>query len=265
MSLVEDLLSLHKAAPAHIPSCLGPRGALRENKMPAFTVSRAKIREADMKRQRGRNRRSGGGGNNPNRHFESNGPDVKIRGSAQQVLDKYLQYARDAQTSGDRVMSEAYFQHAEHYQRLLSAMQPKEKPKRDRDERDDETAQDGEADADEKADAEAGDGAGDNEKSEKPRRGRSRSRRSKDESGETSQDDSSQSDPLKVIDGDDASDEAPKPRRRRSYKKKDAEAETSGATDDDTDGVMKTLSRGRSEPAEASGSGDESSTAPAAE
>ena len=46
-----------------------------------------------MKRQRGRNRRSGGGGNNPNRHYESNGPDVKIRGSAQQVLEKYLQYA----------------------------------------------------------------------------------------------------------------------------------------------------------------------------
>ncbi|MEL6318636.1 MAG: DUF4167 domain-containing protein, partial [Pseudomonadota bacterium] len=46
-----------------------------------------------MKRQRGRGRRSSGSGNNnPNRHFESTGPDVKIRGSAQQILDKYLQY-----------------------------------------------------------------------------------------------------------------------------------------------------------------------------
>jgi Domain of unknown function (DUF4167) len=77
-----------------------------------------------MKRSRGRNRRPGGNQqsafNNPNRHFESVGPDVKIRGSAQQVLEKYQQYARDAHTSGDRVLSEAYFQYAEHYQRIVS-------------------------------------------------------------------------------------------------------------------------------------------------
>lgn len=77
-----------------------------------------------MKRSRGRNRRPGGNQqnafNNPNRHFESVGPDVKIRGSAQQVLEKYLQYGRDAQTSGDRVLSEAYFQYAEHYQRIVA-------------------------------------------------------------------------------------------------------------------------------------------------
>ena len=77
-----------------------------------------------MKRSRGRNRRPGGNPqnafNNPNRHFESVGPDVKIRGSAQQVLEKYQQYARDAHTSGDRVLSEAYFQYAEHYQRIVS-------------------------------------------------------------------------------------------------------------------------------------------------
>lgn len=77
-----------------------------------------------MKRSRGRNRRSGGNQqnafSNPNRHFESVGPDVKIRGSAQQVLEKYLQYARDAQTGGDRILSEAYFQYAEHYQRIVA-------------------------------------------------------------------------------------------------------------------------------------------------
>lgn len=80
-----------------------------------------------MKRSRGRNRRSGGNPqnnfNNPNRHFESVGPDVKIRGSAQQVLEKYLQYARDAQTGGDRILSEAYFQYAEHYQRIVAKQQ----------------------------------------------------------------------------------------------------------------------------------------------
>ena len=70
-----------------------------------------------MAMQRKRRRRSGGNNNNnpnPNRHYESNGPDVRIRGSAQQILDKYMQYARDAQTAGDRVKAEALFQHAEH-------------------------------------------------------------------------------------------------------------------------------------------------------
>ncbi len=80
-----------------------------------------------MKRSRGRNRRSGGNNqnafNNPNRHYESVGPDVKIRGSAQQILEKYLQYGRDAQTSGDRILSEAYFQFAEHYQRIVAKQQ----------------------------------------------------------------------------------------------------------------------------------------------
>ena len=62
-----------------------------------------------MKRQRGRNRGGGGGGGKPqhnvNRAFESNGPDnVKIRGNAQHVFEKYQQLARDAMASGDRVV-----------------------------------------------------------------------------------------------------------------------------------------------------------------
>ncbi|MBL8908045.1 MAG: DUF4167 domain-containing protein [Rhizobiales bacterium] len=80
------------------------------------------------KRGRNRNRRhsggSGGGGGNPlNRVYESNGPDVKVRGTAQTVADKYLQLGRDALASGDIVMSESYFQHAEHYLRILAAAQ----------------------------------------------------------------------------------------------------------------------------------------------
>lgn len=85
-----------------------------------------------MKRSRGRNRRSGGNNqsnfSNPNRHYESVGPDVKIRGSAQQVLEKYQQYARDAYTSGDRILSEAYFQFAEHYQRIVAKQQEVRQP-----------------------------------------------------------------------------------------------------------------------------------------
>lgn len=56
-----------------------------------------------------------------NHTFESNGPDGKIRGTAQQVLDKYQALGRDATTSGDPVSAEGYFQHAEHFYRVLHA------------------------------------------------------------------------------------------------------------------------------------------------
>ncbi len=63
----------------------------------------------------------GGGGHNPNRTFDSSGPEVKIRGSASNVYEKYLQLARDANANGDRVMAESYLQHAEHYYRIMAA------------------------------------------------------------------------------------------------------------------------------------------------
>lgn len=65
----------------------------------------------------------GGGGYNPNRVYDSNGPEVKIRGTATHVYEKYLQLARDANASGDRVMAENYLQHAEHYFRIIAAGQ----------------------------------------------------------------------------------------------------------------------------------------------
>src|ERR1700742_2388288 len=85
-----------------------------------------------MKRQRGRNRGGGGGGGggkpqaqNANRAFDSKGPEgTKVRGNAQHVFEKYQQLARDASAAGDRVLGENYLQHAEHYFRLLRAMQP---------------------------------------------------------------------------------------------------------------------------------------------
>jgi hypothetical protein len=64
-----------------------------------------------------------GGGFNPNRTFDSSGPEIKIRGSATHVYEKYLQLARDANSSGDRVMAENYLQHAEHYFRIMAAQQ----------------------------------------------------------------------------------------------------------------------------------------------
>jgi hypothetical protein len=71
----------------------------------------------------GGNGGGGGGGFNPNRTFDSSGPEVKIRGSAAHVYEKYLQLARDANSSGDRVTAENYLQHAEHYFRIMAAQQ----------------------------------------------------------------------------------------------------------------------------------------------
>jgi hypothetical protein len=78
------------------------------------------MRNGQNKRMRGRNRKS----QNPmTRVFESNGPDVKIRGTPSHIAEKYLQLARDAQSSGDPVAAENYYQHAEHYFRLIAAAQ----------------------------------------------------------------------------------------------------------------------------------------------
>ena len=75
-----------------------------------------------MKRSRGRGRRPQQ--SNHNRAFDSTGPDVKIRGTAAHVYEKYLQLARDSGSMGDRVMAENYLQHAEHYYRILMAQGP---------------------------------------------------------------------------------------------------------------------------------------------
>lgn len=90
------------------------RRSLREN-------GRMRPGNQSNKRMRGRGRK----GPNPlTRTYESNGPDVKIRGTAMHIAEKYQQLARDAQASGDRVMSENYNQHAEHYLRIVAAAQP---------------------------------------------------------------------------------------------------------------------------------------------
>ena len=92
----------------------------------------------NIKRMRGRNHRGGSGGGtgggtsirhhgggiplNRNHVFESNGPEVRLRGTAQQLFEKYLQLGRDATSSGDRVTAESYYQHAEHYFRIINAI-----------------------------------------------------------------------------------------------------------------------------------------------
>ncbi|NKB78337.1 DUF4167 domain-containing protein [Ochrobactrum daejeonense] len=69
----------------------------------------------------GNNNNNRKGPNPLSRNYESNGPDVKIRGNAQHIAEKYATLARDAQASGDRVMAENYLQHAEHYNRIIMA------------------------------------------------------------------------------------------------------------------------------------------------
>jgi hypothetical protein len=83
-----------------------------------------------QKRMRGRNNNNNNNNNNHRksqnpltRVYESNGPDVKIRGTASHIAEKYIQLARDSQSSGDPVAAENYYQHAEHYFRLIALAQ----------------------------------------------------------------------------------------------------------------------------------------------
>jgi len=90
------------------------------------------MRPGQNKRSRGRNGGGGGGGGGPHYNrprlpqrtqtFDSNGPSVKIRGNAYQVFERYVAMAREAQASGDRVAAENFYQHAEHYFRIMNAL-----------------------------------------------------------------------------------------------------------------------------------------------
>lgn len=159
------------------------------------------------KRSRGR---GNGGRKNVNplsRSYESNGPDVKVRGNPATIAEKYVQLARDAQASGDSVMAENYFQHAEHYFRIISAAQAQsqarqEERERERAERADQNDQDdasddatdqddlsAEANDADEGDADAGtevtEAAVEEEAPKRPRRAprARRPRRTKDEEG----------------------------------------------------------------------------------
>ena len=100
------------------------------------------------KRGRGRNNNNNNNNNNSNNHnnhrkggnpltrtYDSSGPDVKIRGTAQHIAEKYSALARDAQSAGDRVMAENYLQHAEHYNRIIAAAQAQMQERFPRDDR----------------------------------------------------------------------------------------------------------------------------------
>lgn len=84
------------------------------------------------RRQRGRNnggRRNSGGAPKRSQVYDSNGPDVRIRGTAHQVCEKYLALAKDSSAAGDIVLAESYMQHAEHYQRIINSWNEERKGK----------------------------------------------------------------------------------------------------------------------------------------
>jgi hypothetical protein len=90
------------------------------------------VRQGQQNRRgRGRNNNNRKGGHHHNplaRSFESNGPDVKIRGTPAHIAEKYMTLARDAQSSGDPVLAENYLQHAEHYSRIIMAYREQVSP-----------------------------------------------------------------------------------------------------------------------------------------
>ena len=209
-----------------------------------------------MKRSRGRNRRSGGSNqnnfNNPNRHFESVGPDVKIRGSAQQVLEKYQQYARDAQTSGDRILSEAYYQFAEHYQRIVAKQQEARERQQQqqrgggRDDRDQNRRDNPRNDGDDNSGDSDKDEAEKSEASVERRDNTSKANDSSDDAMRVIDEDKSSDEESSASSDDDDSDDKPKARRRntrrKTYRSQDDDASDES---DPSDGVLKTVSRGR--------------------
>ena len=89
-------------------------------------------------RHAGANRRSRGRGGNQGRRngpnksqvFDSNGPEVRIRGTAHQICEKYLALAKDASSTGDVIMAESYMQHAEHYQRIINSWEDQQAQQR---------------------------------------------------------------------------------------------------------------------------------------
>jgi len=197
--------------------------------------------------RRSRNRGSGRRNQNPlQRSYESNGPDVKIRGNAQVIADKYATLARDALSSGDTVMAENYLQHAEHYNRIILAAQPQ--PREDDDEQGDSQQQ-----------ASGDDRQGRDEGQQQQGR-RNRNRRDRDDRNQDTDDaqpaaatgdaDESPADvaaqPQPVIDGTPAevreeeaqqaadAEEPAKPKRPRKPRKKPAEIDAS--SDDAGDG-----------------------------
>jgi len=181
-----------------------------------------------MKRGRNQRRRQGA---NPNRALDSNGPDVRIRGTANQIYDKYTALARDASSSGDRVKAENYLQHAEHYFRVIRSVQQSQQQQQPQQQPQPQSDGDGDQPAVED---------GDEQPRKNTRRGNGRDRRpvenkaaenkaAEDKATGAGNGEETASDDAKAKDAGDASaDEAPKKPRRRRVKRAAAEDADAG-------------------------------------
>ncbi|MEM1373041.1 MAG: DUF4167 domain-containing protein [Pseudomonadota bacterium] len=156
-------------------------------------------------RSKNRNNNNRSMGNVINRVFDSSGPEGKVRGTPQQIIDKYNQLTRDAQLSGDRVAAENFQQHAEHYTRLLGEAQKEQDARREEQDRQNRERQ--------------------------AERDRERAERQERESNGGG--DPAQSEQPDIVEGDDAGlvetpESAPKPKRRRTRKPASPEGQEPG-------------------------------------
>lgn len=174
-------------------------------------------------RMRGRNNNTNArkGGGSRNQSYESNGPDVKVRGNAQQVVEKYLTLARDAMLSGDRIDAESYYQFAEHYYRIMNANAANEQQRQQQNPSNDQQGGDSGQNTQNNQNADNGNRGGDQQADadDSPRSGR---RGPADKSGDAETGDSaeaseSDSEGLETAGKtDDNAGEASRPRRRSS-------------------------------------------------
>lgn len=209
--------------------------------------------------KRGRGRGGSGGGNNNNnnngnrkgqnplsRTYDSSGPDVKIRGTAQHIAEKYSNLARDAQSAGDRVMAENYLQHAEHYNRIIAAAQAQMQERFQRDDRDNQRddremqGRDGN-DQNDTSDDDDFDGEANGNVAANGHGSQSRSQKSETVNGHAAQPAFDANAPQPVIAGtpaevaleQDSSAESGRPSRRRGRPRRARSSETQGADDGD--------------------------------
>lgn len=167
------------------------------------------------RRGRGRSRKA----QNPlTKNYESNGPDVKIRGTAAHISEKYTSLARDAQTSGDTVRQENYFQHAEHYNRIIAAAQQSNPSSNEKS--DDQASAEAEAGSAENSDQQQNSGRNRSEGGRTDGRKNSRRRRSEARAQKSNGEEKSESQEEALDGADSQSDVKPEKRgRRRSTSK----------------------------------------------
>lgn len=156
-------------------------------------------------------------GNIVNRVFDSSGPEGKVRGTPQQIIDKYNQLARDAQLGNDRVAMENFQQHAEHYTRMLAEATKEQDARREQQERE---RQQNQQNNQQRRDDNRGGGDGQNQQP-----------KHQQQPGEGEQPDVPGPE---LVETPEAAAEAPQPKPRRARKPKPVEAAPDGGGGDDT-------------------------------